>query len=876
MLAWPSPSASSLASSSILTCLGFQQPPAGPSSRPLSVAGIPAALGPAVDHFEPLTVVPAALGKTSLPVNATSPAPTPGPAASHTHAIPSGTVLAEAWRAASMWLGWATSAPSRGLSPASKPTAQPPAPALSPTALTEPPRSLPLLDSGLPDWSRISAATLPEIAADFLRDFHRHLDALEGLLASPQPPSHPDADDAQAAYRAIVAPVTALQRGLSLLWGCAAHLLNVDHTARQRAAHRTLLPGLLAAEQRLLASPAVQRRVAGLQAAPAVWGQLTVPQRRTVELLMQDARQAGWQLSGPRRRLLAAVREELARLGTEFSAHLQAGAAAWHHVVDDPRLMEGLPTSVLEVAAKEHTRATGQPATAAEGPWRLSLAMAGDVLCLAADRGLRRAVLAAVCRQGLLGPPDPAAPCAGRAGDSAPLYEVGNFTTVRDILTLRQLEAGLLGYASYADFATQPRMARSATAARRLLQDTHAALWQTARQEFGKLQSFATQIGMHGDLEPCDINYYATLYQRRNFNVSEWDVAEYFPFPVALEMVFATCKHLLGVDIIPMQGPAWHRDVRQFRVVDERTHRPLGYLGLDPFARPARKKPGAWTWPSFTLPYPSFPPERTDPGADAGPSLPVAVINLNIPCPPAQAIMAEKVEAFPLVPLDHLVTLFHEMGHAMQHLLTTCTDWHVAGVHGVPFDAIEVASQLFERFALHWPTVHRHARHYKTGAPLPPALWQRLLDSRQAFGALGRLRQVLVAAADLDLHHTACNPLLDFGPRAPPRPDLIVELYRRLAAQLSPEPHGDADSHAIYGATHLFDGSYGAAYYSYQWSEALASEYYAAFEAAGLPAAPLDRSPALRRLGRRLRGTLLGLGGSRDPTEVLQQFRGEG
>ena len=204
-------------------------------------------------------------------------------------------------------------------------------------------------------------------------------------------------------------------------------------------------------------------------------------------------------------------------------------------------------------------------------------------------------------------------------------------------------------------------------------------------------------------------------------------------------------------------------------------------------------------------------------------------------------------------------------------------DLQVAGINGIPFDAIEVASQLFERFAFHWPTIQSGSGHYQTGAPIPVALWDRLLRSRAAFASLATLKQVLLAAVDLELHDSALNPLKAFSPRGCDTRDLLPELYRTLAGQYSPEPVSPGDSHAVYGAAHLFDGPYAAAYYSYKWSDRLAAEYYAAFEELGFADCvwgPNAGAGAARSLGRRLRRTLYSLGGTMDPAEVFRAFRG--
>ena len=450
---------------------------------------------------------------------------------------------------------------------------EPSASAATPSNL--PPLSLPMTTGGMLDWPRLDVDKLPRmVAACAQRCIHR-LDALERDLQRPLDPTGaglPDRVRATTPFDWVLQPVTAIQRELALVWGVLNHLLNVRASPALRRVYDAAIPQLMALEQRLLSSRTVHAAVAGLRDRPEVWARLDSVQRRAVEVLLQDAELAGVQLSPARQKLLNTVRREGTQMSSEYAANLLQTGQAWHLTVEDRRRMAGMPHAVWALAAAEHRAATGAPANPDDGPWRLTLNVAGDVLCLAEDRQLREAVLTAFCQKGLytsatpapkssLGGADNAAPRAryaappkGTADGSrlpaSPFPVTDNSQVVRDLLTLRQLEAGLLGFDSYADLSVHYKMARRVARAQRLLNQTRLETWAAARRELQTLQRFAQEHGLQGPLQPWDISYYTTLLTRRRFHFTEADVAAYFPFPRVVQLLATVCRQV-RVEALP-------------------------------------------------------------------------------------------------------------------------------------------------------------------------------------------------------------------------------------------------------------------------------------------------------------------------------------
>jgi len=587
-----------------------------------------------------------------------------------------------------------------------------------------------------------------------------------------------------------------------------------------------------------------------------------------------------------------AIQQELAKISTKFSNNVLDATKAYKKLVTDAAAVAGLPPTALGLAAQQARQAGHDGATPEEGPWLLTLDFPCyyPVMTHAKDRALREELYRAYVTR---------ASVAGTPGDNAPQIERG--------LALRRRKARLLGFESFAELSMASKMA-TLDEAEKLLEELRVASWDAAKRDLDEVRAFAlaeqnkereqaqAQAGSggadadaaaavapaaalegDGELLWWDVAYWAERLRESRYDLQDEQLRPYLALPAVLEGLFALVNRLFGVDVVPADGeaPVWHPDVRFFRVVDATTRAPRAAFYLDPYSRPAEKRGGAWmaevVGRSELLAGTDAPP--------GGARLPVAhmVCNQSPPVDGAPSLMTFR----------EVETLFHEFGHAAQHMLTQVGEGMVAGIRGVEWDAVELPSQWLEGFCYHKATLLSFARHWQTGEPLPDALYERLVAAKNFRSGTVMLRQIHFASVDLELHARyepaeeveeegkeggagGAGASAATGAAAAAKRETVFDRDRAVAARtqvMAPFP----EDRFLCSFSHIFAGGYSAGYYSYKWAETMSADAFAAFEEAGL-----DDDKAVRETGARFRDTVLGLGGSVPPAEVFKRFRGRG
>jgi oligopeptidase A len=427
--------------------------------------------------------------------------------------------------------------------------------------------------------------------------------------------------------------------------------------------------------------------------------------------------------------------------------------------------------------------------------------------------------------------------------------ELNNWPLIERILERRGEQAKRLGYANWAEVSLAAKMADSDAAVEALLEELRAAAVPVAQQELEALRACAERHGAAEatDLQPWDVSFWAEKLRQESFDLNSEALRPYFPLPRVLEGLFSLCNRLFGIRIEAADGsaPVWHKDVRYFRILEgeqagERAGEPLAAFYLDPYSRPGSKRGGAWMDECLVR---SRRPDGT-------PVLPVAYLICN-QSPPVGDTPS-------LMTFEEVETLFHEFGHGLQHMLTTVERPQAAGINGVEWDAVELPSQFMENWCYDRATLLGMARHWQSGEPLPESEFAKLQAARTFMGGSATLRQVHFALVDLRLHsqwHPGCGQSPE-------------QLRRQLAATTTVLAPIDDDAF-LCSFGHIFAGGYAAGYYSYKWAEVLSADAFGAFEEVGL-----DNEEQIQATGRRFRDTVLSLGGSRDPKEVFEAFRG--
>lgn len=662
----------------------------------------------------------------------------------------------------------------------------------------------PLLDfSGLPRFDLIQ----PEHVQPAITQLLAEARALVTRLTAP---------DVPPTWKDFAAPLGDGLEGLSRAWGVVGHLHGVNDVPAWREAYNGQLPEVTRFFTELGQNLALFQKYKQLAASPEYVG-LSAARKRIVDNEIRDFRLSGAELADKDKPRFQAIQEELAALAAKFSENLLDATNAFAEVVTDPLELSGLPDDVQRAAraAAEKEGKTG---------WKFTLHAPSyvPVMQYADSQRLRYALYRGYATR------------ASEFTEGSNRAEWDNAPLIRRILALRAEEARLLGYPTYAHVSLVPKMADNPEQVLGFLRELAAKAKPFAEQDVAELQAFAkTELGLDA-LQPWDMGWASEKLKHARYAFSDQEVKQYFPEPQVLGGLFRVIQTLFDVRILPDSAPAWHPDVRFFRIQTP-DGKLVGQFYLDLYARDT-KRGGAWMDEAITR-------RRTDQGIQT----PVAYLNCNFPAP-----VGDKPATFSH---DDVITLFHETGHGLHHLLTRVEDGAVSGIHGVEWDAVELPSQFMENYCWEWEVLQGMTAHVDSGEPLPRALFDKMIAAKNFHSGMQTVRQLEFALFDLRLHY-------DFDPEGSRSvQDLLDEVRREVAVLVPPAWHRFQNSFS-----HIFAGGYDAGYFSYKWAEVLSADAYAAFEEAGSPFDP--------ETGRRYLEEILSVGGSRPAIESFVAFRG--
>jgi oligopeptidase A len=657
----------------------------------------------------------------------------------------------------------------------------------------------------LPDNPLLDFADLPRYADVRPEDVAPAID----LLLAEARAAVARAEHAAPDWEQFVAPLEDATERLGRAWGIVSHLHAVLDGPELRAAYNAALPKVTQFWTELGHNERLFERYRALAASQS-FGALSPARRRIVDNALRDFRLSGAELAPDAKPRYAQIQAELARLGAKFAENLLDATNAWTLTIEDEARLAGIPEDVLEAARRPDGRS-----------WKFTLHMPSylPVMQYAEDRALREAMYRAY---------------ATRASEfGAP--ELDNTPLLAAILPLRREAARMLGYPSYAELSLVPKMAETPAQVTGFLEDLARRARPHGERDLAELRAFARESLGIGTLESWDLAFASERLRQRRYAFSDQDVKRYFPEDAVLAGLFRLVETLYSVRIAPAQaGALWHPDARFYDVHDPRGAL-VGQFYLDLYARDT-KRGGAW-----------MDDARSRRRRGAALQTPVAhlVCNFSRPVAGRPALFTH----------EEVLTLFHEFGHGLHHLLTQVDDLGVSGINGVEWDAVELPSQFMENFCWEWDVLRHMTRHADTGEPLPRALYDRMLAAKNFQSGLDMLRQIEFALFDMHLHH-------DFDPDAGRSVlDLLREVRARVAVVVPPEWNRFPNSFS-----HVFAGGYAAGYYSYKWAEVLSADAYAAFEEAPQI---LDATT-----GARFRDEILAVGGSRGAAESFRAFRG--
>lgn len=668
-----------------------------------------------------------------------------------------------------------------------------------------------LADDALPAFSQIRPEHVEPAIEAILADYRAGIDA----LVAPGAPRD---------FGHVMLVQERLEQRLARAWAPVSHLHSVADGEALRKAYGPAEEKLTEHAIELGQNRDLYAAVRTLAEAPD-FAALPRPERALVEHALRDFKLSGVALEEPARSRFREIGVELSRLSTEFSNAVLDASEAWHEHVTDERDLAGVPESGRAVLRQyaEDQQLDGYLVT-------LKQPSVQAVLTYADNRGLRERVYWAY---------------QTRASDQGPnAGKFDNGARIERIMALRHEAARLLGFANAAEESLATKMAGSPAEVLEFLHDLAARAKPVAQRELARLREFASAELKLDNLESWDVGYAAEKLRQREYALDEEQLKPYFPLPAVIDGLFGLAGKLYGITLAPRDGvDVWHPEVRYYDVRDA-AGRVFAGAYVDLYARNG-KRGGAWM---------DVCRARFDDGAGpegAGPQRPVAFLTCNF-APPTEGKPA-------LLTHDDVLTLFHEFGHGLHHLLTDIALPSIGGIDGVEWDAVELPSQFMENFGWNREALDLFARHWQTGERLPDELFERMLAARHFHAGLFLVRQLEFALFDFLLH-------LEYDPAQGARALAVLEEVRKQVAVM----HPPAWQRFPHGFSHIFAGGYAAGYYSYLWAELLSADAFGAFEEqAGESGSVIDRAT-----GERFRREFLAVGASRPALESFVAFRG--
>ncbi|WP_171480667.1 MULTISPECIES: M3 family metallopeptidase [unclassified Acinetobacter] len=611
------------------------------------------------------------------------------------------------------------------------------------------------------------------------------------------------------AQLAILQHVDTLENNMSESWGVLSHLNAVMNNSETREVYQALLPGLSEYYTQLGQHTALYQTYQHVHDA-AEFAKLSAAQQSAVKLALRDFKLSGVALEGEAKKRYAEISARLSQLSSDFSNHVLDATQAYFRPLNEDELA-GLSASHIELLkqyGKQHE--LDQPVATLDFPSYLA------IMTHAENRNLREEIYTAYTT---------------RASDQSDKTEFDNTPVMEEILSLRQEMAALLGFNNYAEYSLASKMAPSVDAVDDFLRDLAAHARAPAEKEIAELKAIAAEDGIT-DLQPWDSGYYSEKLKMQQFNLSQEALKPYFPAPKILQGLFSIVKRLYGIQVIEREAPVWHPDARYFELEDQ--DEVIGGFYFDLYARQG-KRGGAW--------MSGF---RSRMQTADGLQKPICYMVGNF-TPPVGNRPA-------LLTHDEVITLFHEFGHGLHHMLTEVDNIAVAGTHGVAWDAVELPSQFMEFWAWDQESLDLLSAHIETQASLPAELLKSLLDARFFQSGMQTLRQLEFALFDLSIHRA--HPALN----AEQIQNCLNEIRQKYA--VLPTTAYNRFQHSF---NHIFAGGYAAGYYSYKWAEVLASDAFERFEHEGI---------FNTETGKQFRQNILAVGGKDQALDAFINFRG--
>jgi len=612
----------------------------------------------------------------------------------------------------------------------------------------------------------------------------------------------------------LVAPMEDLEDRLSRAWSPVSHMNAVLNSDELTDAYNACLPKLSQYFTELGQNEQLYKAYESIANGPDA-EKLNVAQRKAIDNILRDFHLSGVNLPAEQKARFMEIQQQLSTLTSKFSQNVLKATQAWTKHITDEKALAGMPPSALAMA-KQTADTKGLDG------WLFTLEFPSylAVMSYADDRALREETYQAF---------------ATRASDQGPhAGQWDNSGLMEQIMALRHELAQILGFETYAHRSLATKMAPSTEKVMEFLRNLADHSLGMAQEELEELTAFGREQFDITKLEPWDITYCSEKLREHRYAISQEDLKPYFPEYRVVDGLFNVVNKLYGLEIKELSGiDTWHQDVRTFEIFDRHGHS-RGRFYLDLYARP-NKRGGAWMDDCISR-------RETSEGIQ----LPVAYLTCNFSSP----IGSDPA----LFTHNEVITLFHEFGHGLHHMLTQVNTLSVSGISGVPWDAVELPSQFLENWCWESQAVNLIAQHYQSGEPLPDDLYDKMIKAKNFQSGMQMVRQLEFAMFDFRIHS-------EYDPMKGARVQEILDEVRAEVAVIKP-PEYHRFQHSF---SHIFAGGYAAGYYSYKWAEVLSSDAFSKFEETGI----FNRETGLEFLE-----SVLEQGGARDPMDLFIEFRG--
>ena len=660
----------------------------------------------------------------------------------------------------------------------------------------------PLLSmSGLPPFSRLRPEHVVPAIEHIIAD---NLKQVDTMLAA----------NSHYTWENLVQPLEDMDERLDRVWSPVSHMNSVVNTEALRETHNDCLPKLSHY------GTAMGQNVTLFNAYRSIadsdeYQKMDIAQKKIIDNALRDFHLSGVDLPEDKKARFKTIQEELSNLTSKYENNLLDATNTWQKIITDEAVLSGLPESARALAKQ-----TAEQKEIDGWVFNLEFPSYIAVMTYADDQTLRKEVYTAY---------------ATRASDQGPhAKQWDNSPLMEDILRLRQESAQLLGFDNYPQRSLATKMAATTTQVLDFLNDLAVRSLPIAKKDYNELETFARDECNATMLDTWDIAYYSEKLRQKKYNITQEELKPYFPDDHVIGGMFKVVGRLYGITIKAVEGiDTWHDDVRFYEIRDNKNEL-CGQFYLDLYARP-HKRGGAWMDECIS---------RQRRGQEL--QTPVAYLTCNF-SPPIGDDPA-------LLTHDEVVTLFHEFGHGLHHMLTKIDYPAVAGTSGVAWDAVELPSQFMENWCWQREALDLISGHYQTGKPLPQDMYEKLLAARNFQAGMQMVRQLEFALFDFRLH-------MEYDPDDKFDIYGLLDEIRDQVAVIKP-PSFNRFAH---GFSHIFAGGYAAGYYSYKWAEVLSADAFSKFEEKGI----FDSET-----GKHFLQTILEQGGSREPMELFVEFRG--